>query len=221
MYPGDAVVDPRDVTRALMLACRRRGAAIIENEAVLEIGAGGRFVRTSQRRLDDDGVLIAAGAWSSLICPGLLESWPVKGHLIGYGLPPGFLNPILRSGHTYILQRSSGFLIAGSTTEDVGFDRTVDEARVLEIRERAGELLPALRGLTPDESWVGFRPRIHSEMPLIGRVEGSNVWTAYGHYRNGILLAPETARAVVESYSSGKPDSFSARQPPSSDTTFV
>ena len=29
---------------------------------------------------------------------------------------------------------------------------------------------------------------------MIGRIAGTWVWTAFGHYRNGILLAPETAR---------------------------
>jgi glycine/D-amino acid oxidase-like deaminating enzyme len=37
----------------------------------------------------------------------------------------------------------------------------------------------------------------------LGRVEGTNVWLAYGHYRNGILLTPVTARRIAESVIAG------------------
>src|SRR5262249_55405657 len=146
-------------------------------------------------------------AWSSgiglLACPGqagrpapLPETHPVRGHLIGYDMPPGTLGPILRHGHTYVLQRASGFVVAGSTSEEVGFDRTIDPGAVTDIRRRAARLLPAIGGREPREAWVGFRPAIRGEMPAIGRVEDSNLWLAYGHYRNGILLAPVTAERI-------------------------
>jgi glycine/D-amino acid oxidase-like deaminating enzyme len=31
----------------------------------------------------------------------------------------------------------------------------------------------------------------------MGRVDGTNVWTAYGHFRNGILLTPLTAERIA------------------------
>jgi glycine oxidase len=113
-------------------------------------------------------------------------------------MTPGFLGPIMRHGDTYILQRSSGLLIAGSSTEDVGFDRTLDEDVIADIRRRSELLLPELRNMTPVERWNGLRPGIASEGPMIGRIAGTAVFTAFGHYRNGILLAPETGRIMVE-----------------------
>ena len=102
---------------------------------------------------------------------------------------------MLRRGHTYVLQRSNGFTIAGSTEEDVGFDRTIDPEICRDIHRRASELWPLLERFTPSKCWVGFRP--YSESPHIGRVEGTNVWLAYGHFRNGILLAPLTAQRIA------------------------
>ncbi|MDE3195280.1 MAG: FAD-dependent oxidoreductase, partial [Acidobacteriota bacterium] len=107
------------------------------------------------------------------------------------------LGPILRERHTYLMQRSSGLLVAGSTTEHVGFEREIDERAVADIVMRARTLLPELPDEPPCLTWNGFRPAIAAEMPRIGRIEGTSVWTAYGHYRNGILMAPETARMIA------------------------
>jgi glycine oxidase len=185
-YPEDAIVDPRDITRALLIACRKRGVQIREHEPV--------------ERIPDnhEGILIAAGAWSSALYPGLPPTVPVRGHLIAWSKPPGLLPHILRNGHTYLLQRTSGLLIAGSTTEHVGFDRTLDESAIADIHARASLLLPELANQPPDECWNGFRPGIEAAGPAIGRIPGTSVWTAFGHYRNGILLAPETARLIAE-----------------------
>jgi glycine/D-amino acid oxidase-like deaminating enzyme len=94
-------------------------------------------------------------------------------------------------------------LIAGSSTEDAGFDRTIDPAIAAEIRNRAARILPELARVEPSSCWIGFRPAVAATtgaacVPLIGRA-GAKLWAAVGHYRNGILLAPETARLITES----------------------
>ena len=73
------------------------------------------------------------------------------------------------------------------------------KAIVSDIHARASRLLPALAAMEPAERWNGFRPGIEGGIPAIGRIEGTAIWTAFGHYRNGILLAPETARRIEES----------------------
>lgn len=198
-YPDDAVVDPRDVTRALLTVCRRRLVEVHENQAVTSVEMTGRGVRTVRGSFEGDGVVIAAGAWSSDLLPGLPRTFPVRGHLIGFALTPGLLDTILRRNNTYLVQRRSGFLIAGSSSEEVGFDRTVDTAVVADIHNRAGQLLPVLSSVLPTEQWIGFRPGIDAAQPAIGRLPGRAIWTAFGHYRNGILMAPETARIIADS----------------------
>jgi glycine oxidase len=200
-YPDDALVNPRDIMAALRTACLRRGVAIHEGEPIIEILADGAGVRTPRASYQADGVLIAAGAWSAALTYGLAvpKAVPVRGHLIAYRAQPGVLRNILRHENTYLLQRDTGTLIAGSSTEQAGFNRTVDESVVQAIHARASQLLPALGEMHPAESWIGFRPGIEGGIPAIGRVDGTRIWTAFGHYRNGILLAPDTARRIEES----------------------
>lgn len=185
-YPRDAVVDPRDVMAALRVGLTRLRVEIREHAPVTNLPECG-------------DVILAAGAWSSSLALNLRRSYPVKGHLIGYHLPPGTVPVILRHGHTYILQRSSGFTIAGSTTEDAGFDPRVDPEIVGRLHQRARRYLPGLLKTTPDESWIGFRPAVEGEEPQVGPGFRKGLWLAYGHYRNGILLAPWTAMRIANS----------------------
>jgi glycine oxidase len=201
-FPGDAIVDPRDIMRALRIACVARGVAILEGTRVDGVDwlSGQAVVATTSGTVTADGAVLAAGAWNSdmrLAFPAPV-TFPVRGHLLGYHLTPGLLPSILRRGHTYLLQRSSGFFIAGASSECVGFDRTIDPEIVDKLQRDAGELFAPLQGLTP-EPWTGFRPATHSYQPEIRRLEDSGIWLACGHFRNGILLAPETARRVSES----------------------
>ena len=204
-YPEDGFVDPSDLLRALRSACEARKVRVVERHPVREIESSDYFA-----------IVIAAGAWSgqirithrnhSVAIPGAV---PVKGHLIGFEWDPGRLGPMRRHGHTYVLQRSNGFMVAGSTEEQVGFDRRVDPALCEDIHRRASLLCPALEGMTPARRWIGFRPRPADESgPYIGRVPNTNVWLAYGHYRNGILLAPLTAEQIAGEIKarSGRPE---------------
>jgi len=214
-YPEDAAVDPRDVTRALLAACRSKQVSVHEGLPVTGIDAepDAVTVETQAGRHAAAVAVLAAGAWSGAIpfthrgkAQRLPGSFPVRGHLLGYRLEPGICPRILRQGHTYILQRSNGFTIAGSSMETVGFDRSINPDIVRDIANRAGRLLPQLRKAGEPEAWVGFRPRADAHQPQIRRFEDSCLWLAYGHYRNGILLAPATAERVCAEIGNRKSD---------------
>lgn len=211
-YAGDAIVDPRDIMRALRAACCTAKVEIREGWRAARIKLSADSVQVENERGDvlhaATGVL-AAGAWSSEITvsgvtiPPLPRAFPVKGHLTGYDCSPRTLGPILRRGHTYLLQRSSGFTIAGTSSEHVGFNRSLDAEVVNDITARVCELLPALKGERPVAAWTGFRPAAESAGPVIQRAGDSRLWLAYGHYRNGILLAPVTAARISQEIAGG------------------
>jgi len=186
----EGIVDPAVLLRALQCACEARNVRITREHVTMVEPA------------NHTAVVIAAGAWSSRIrvkgvtLPAVV---PIKGHLIGFQLEPGALGPVRRDEETYVLQRSNGFLIAGSNEQDIGFDGAVDAAICEDIHRRAARLFPALENATPVKRWIGFRPRsVERDCPHIGRVPETNVWLAYGHYRNGILLTPVTAKLVAD-----------------------
>lgn len=185
-FPNEAVVDPRHVCAALLTACRALGVEIRENEAVDSLAGP---------------TVIAAGAWASRI-PGLEtapRSFCVKGHLLGYHRPKNSLPTIVRHGHHYALQRANGYTIFGSDEQRDVWDSTPDPQRVEALTKAAAALLPRLLDGPPDDVWAGLRPWSDAVEPVVEKVPGRDLWLAYGHYRNGILLAPVTAQLITES----------------------
>lgn len=200
-YPTDALVNPRDLVAALIVACRAKGVEIREDQPVTEIEIESNQVRfqAGSAITSADGIVIAAGAWSSLIrvhhLMPLPHAEPIKGHLIGFQQPEQVCNTILRHGHTYLLQRSNGLLVAGASVEHVGWDRTIESSIARDLAKQAAFVLPHLAETSPTEVWTGFRPG--SAALQLGSWHSPRLLLAYGHYRNGILLAPITARDVV------------------------
>lgn len=198
LYPAEGQVDPRTVMEALRIACERAGVTIVENEPVvaLEWDRAGLYASVGSGKTLQAGCgVLAAGAWASQLGKYLPAVYPVKGHLIGYGMRPGTLPHVLRYHHTYVVQRQSGYTIAGTNEERAAYDRVVNEETCLEIASRARRLWAGLPEKA-DDGWVGFRPGVDDDGPYLGRWKDSPLWLAYGHYRNGILLAPATAERL-------------------------
>lgn len=200
-YPGDAVVNPREVVAALRICCAKAGVELLENTEVscVDVNSQAAFING----LRSDAAVIASGAWSGALpvsgVPTLPLSEPIRGHLLGYRQPEQICNTIVRHGHTYLLQRSNGFCIVGASVERVGFDRHIDANAALKLEEAAALVMPHLSETSPEEVWNGFRPG--SDSLHVGAWHGSRLYLAYGHYRNGILLAPLTAKTIAEDIS--------------------
>ena len=206
-YPDDAAVDPRDLVKALRIACERSGVRIYERRAVYTVAIENGRVTLPEPA---DVAVLAAGAWSGFVAVQvdgsnvpIEPSLPIRGHLISFAPSAEIPGPIWRNDHTYILERSNGVTIAGSTTEDVGFHRDPDPALFLDIEQRARRLMPRLRLAERSAEWIGFRPGTRSGEPQLKQLENTPVYLAYGHYRNGILMAPATAALVTASLQMG------------------
>jgi len=199
-YPGEGQVDPRTVIAALRAALTRVNVDIRENSRVTAAHANGAVTLENGQSIAAGRIIIAAGAWSSLLridgVQPVPDVFPVRGHLIGYHMPSGTLPHVLRYHHTYIVQRRSGYTIAGTSEEHAGFNRTVDPSTAQDIASRAGRLWKVLKGL-PFDAWTGFRPGTSDDGPILGQWLGTRIWLAYGHYRNGILLAPASAERIA------------------------
>jgi len=200
-YANDAIVNPRELTLALATACRKLDVPVQQSCAVTRVRVLETAVEVEAACGSGryEAVVIAAGAWSSSIplesVPHIPAAEPVKGHLIGYQQPEQTCPTIVRHGSTYLLQRTSGLLIVGASVEHVGFDRAVRHEVAAGLAEQAAFVFPHLGETTPSQTWIGFRPG--SDAVHIESWHSKRLYLAYGHYRNGILLAPVTGKKIA------------------------
>jgi glycine/D-amino acid oxidase-like deaminating enzyme len=100
--------------------------------------------------------------------------------------------------------RDDGRLLIGATVESSGFDERVTAEGVHELPQAALDGAPSLGSFTITESWAGLRPGTPDGLPLLGETELEGFYLATGHYRNGILLAPATARLIADAIERGE-----------------
>ena len=205
-FPNDYQVDNRKLVEALVIANQRQGVRLITGCGVRKIQITDDAVTGIQTELgflSAKKIVIAAGAWSSAIAAeGVvlpkLDIEPIRGQMLCFNAP-GFARHVIYSSRGYIIPRRDGRMLAGSTSEHVGFDKRVTEAGTEAINSMAIEIAPALQNISIVDSWAGFRPRAKDDLPVLGSVEDVNgLFYATGHYRNGILLAPITGEVIAE-----------------------
>lgn len=227
-FPLDTQVENRLLVRALVAANERLGVRLLRNTEAVSIDIESeRIVGVGARteKLAAGAVIVAGGSWSSLIpfsdrriSPIAVE--PVRGQMLCFETKSRIAQHVIYSPRGYLIPRLDGRLLAGSTTELVGYDPSVSDAGLNSIKEHAGEISDVVDELKMTDHWSGLRPRSADGLPVVGAFDRlPGLFYATGHYRNGILLAPITARALAEEFISGQtldlmrpfgPDRFAA-----------
>jgi glycine oxidase len=197
----DRQVDPRALAAALAAALARRGVAVREGTTVAAIEPGAVELRGAggSERVAARQVVLCAGAWCNEALPGLpaLPLRPVRGQIVRLR-GEALIRHVVRTPDVYLVPRADGELLVGATSEERGFDPAPTAGAVLELLREAFRAVPGVAELAVSELTVGFRPTLRDHLPAIGPARLPGVFLAAGHYRNGVLLAPVTARLLVE-----------------------
>ena len=220
-------IDARKLGSALEKAARTLGVDFVTGAAVTEVAVlAGRAagVRTAKSFYASSIVVNCAGAWAGQIKPLALPTRPVKGQIVCV-IPPAdahnsgpLIRHVVRAAEVYIVPRSDGRLLLGSTVEEAGFDKRVDPATVQRLHQAAIKLVPELARMRMHDAWAGLRPGSPDALPILGATSLAGYYAATGHYRDGVLLAPVTA-LVMTQLLTGHPPDFDLR--PFSPQRFV
>jgi glycine oxidase len=205
----DGALDPERLVRALLDDAQRLGAVLITDRAIRLDREGGRVtgITGAAGRYSAGEVILAAGAWSSLLegLPRPLEVRPVRGQMAALPWPADIPRAILYNKDCYLLARG-GEAIIGSTMEDVGFRPEVTQEGIASIFAGVMVLSSGLARAKVRRTWAGLRPMTPDGLPIIGGeplLEG--LWYATGHGRNGILLAGITGVLIRQLVERGTP----------------
>ena len=215
-YTGEAIllkertVDPRALIAAMLKAAKHREIELASGSAATElmVSQGSvQGVKTARTEFHAPIVVNCAGAWAGAFGVGRVPTKPVKGQMLALIAPRrDLLRHVVRAPEVYLVPRSDGRIVVGSTSEDAGFDKRVDPDTIQRLHQKAADLVPELGPARRLEAWAGLRPGTPDELPILGRGNVDGYFVAAGHYRNGILLAPITAVVMTQLIRALKPE---------------
>lgn len=204
-FPDDWQVENRKLVAALIAANEKQGLTQMANCQVSSLRVeAGRVVgiESGNGTIAAPSVVVCAGAWTASVTTkssAPIEIEPVRGQMLCFKPAQPIARHVIYSKNGYLVPRRDGRLLAGSTSEHAGFDKRVTTTGVNAIQSMAFEIAPTLAGAQLADSWAGLRPRAADNLPVIGPdPEIAGLSYATGHYRNGILLAPITARLMAD-----------------------
>jgi glycine oxidase len=211
-FPRDRSVDNVRLTRALAASAVARGATLLCGRPVtgLVLDAAGRLagVRAGAETFEARAVVNAAGAWAALLAgdpqPPPVE--PVRGQIVAFEVSPPLLRHVVCSARGYLVPRADGRVLAGSTAERAGFDKSVTAGGLRSVLGTALQIAPALADVRVSDAWAGLRPGTPDGLPVIGPGAAPGLVHAGGLFRNGILmgaLVGETAALLAQGHAAG------------------
>jgi glycine oxidase len=207
LLPDECSIEPRPLTAAVLNAASAAGVTVLPGTEVVSLALDGKKcvgVKTSSgETIYAAQVVLAAGCWSSQILNAVpyAPTVPLRGQLIALRHSGTPIRNVLRSERGYIVPRgrtSPQTVILGSTIENAGYEKRVTSGGLEKILAAANALVPELANAEVIETWSGLRPGTPDQLPILGPADIEGLVFATGHYRNGILLAPITAKLVGE-----------------------
>lgn len=223
LLPSDGQADNRLTLRAL-IAC-------VERSELIQVRSQPATLNSTQGTLDHaghDATLITAGWQSGAVDvathgrsismsdlePTLAEVEPIGGQMLAVEPIEDGPRLTIRAGHLYIVPKADRIVI-GATTEPGRALTAPDPDTIADLRARAIAICPALAKAKVLETWAGIRPGLKHFAPLLGQTRVPGLYVATGHHRNGILLAPITAKIMADLIVNGDAGSLGERFAPS------
>ncbi len=199
--PDDGSVDNVILLTALETLANKTDSISRVHDSAIAINATERAVAVelgSGSTITADFVVVAPGAWGGTIrgAAGLKGVEPSRGQIVSYNSTA--LRHVTYGPRGYLVPRTGGTVIAGSTMESVGFKCHTTPEGIAKVRSAAEEIAPALAITEIEATWAGLRPITPDLLPILGP-DAANPRIVYccGHSRNGILMAPLSGEVVA------------------------
>ncbi len=204
--PGEFFLDNLLLIKALKTAYLKHGGKLFEECEVNEAEITGdklTGLKIKNETIKTERVILATGIHSIKGLPHTCSFpiRPVKGQALSIKMPTQKLTHAIRSVHrypVYLVPRSDGHIVIGATLEEMGQNTDITAGALLDLLYGAWKIFPTISDLPIVKTWVGFRPASRDNAPILGRTPLTNLYTALGFYRHGILLAPAVSQLMSD-----------------------
>jgi glycine oxidase len=209
-YLKERSVDPRALVAAALKAAKHRGVDTSSDTTATDLLlSDGRItgIQTDRTHYNAPCVVNCAGAWAGSFSTHHFPTRPVKGQMLAVAfVQHDVVRHVIRAPDVYLVPRSDGRILIGSTLEEAGFDKRTDADTIQRLHRAAIRLIPALKEARILEDWAGLRPGTPDDLPILGATNTRGYFVATGHFRDGILLTPVTAHVMAQVITGEKPD---------------
>ena len=209
LLPTIAQVRPPHLLQALRQLLTQQNVTLLENtqlQPLQNVDKIDGWKTSTGLVLEADAFVVTSGAWSFDLLKDTaagLNIKPMRGQILLYDVSnqPASekLENIIYSNGFYLVPRRDGLLLAGSTLEDVGFDKSTTEVVKRELQTKAESILPSLKNAAIRKHWSGLRPGTPDNLPTIAAHPSiQNLYLNTGHFRYGLTMAPASAAHAVK-----------------------
>lgn len=202
--PSESHLYSPDYVKALKQACLNTGVRIYEHLKHVEVIGWKDEVHLrsyEDKHFFADHLIICNGAWSKELENSFgiaIPVFPIRGQICSYRTD-SLTRSLVFSSQGYVVSKGNGSLVCGASEDIAGFNVDVTEKGIKRLERWSKKLLPVLETMETNHRWAGLRPATQDGFPFIGQLSNYNhVQFATGHYRNGILLSPITAKVVAD-----------------------
>lgn len=218
--PHEADINNRLLLEALVIQAEKRNVHLLQNTAVIGLKQTGHKITgvvTNKGEMEANHVIVASGAWAADILRQVgvdVPVYPVRGQIASVGSDNSPLSHVVFGKNGYLVPKQDSRIIVGATEDLAGFERSTTVYGVSTVLKGAMSIVPAISQAPFLQAWAGLRPATVDGYPILGPVpDWTGLTIACGHYRNGILLAPLTAKWIAEYVRSGETEHMSAFLP--------
>jgi D-amino-acid dehydrogenase len=212
-HKKDSHLRPDKLLSAWQQVLLKMGVAIEENCRLEELVAESRKIHHAETTggiYTAGEYVLATGAWTPQLTDRLKLSLPVepgKGYSLTMARPavcPAI--PCYFSEPSVVATPWKGGFRLGGTMEFSGFNTDILARRVQNLITGANEYLKEPVGKPVMEEWVGMRPMVYDDLPIIDRAPNhANLVVATGHGMQGISMATSTGKLVMEIITGRRP----------------
>jgi glycine/D-amino acid oxidase-like deaminating enzyme len=211
LSPCDRAVHPTQLVKALVEAATQNGVKFCWNTSVNNL-------EDVQDDLKCDRIVITSGLGSNALLAPILKNrtqnllQPVGGQALLVKVPHLDLKTIINAEN----EDQSDINIVPLGNDKYWLGATIEfepnelprEANVSLLLKQAIAWCPTFAGAEVIETWVGDRPRPDGfQAPILGFVpDYPHILMATGHYRNGVMMAPVTAKITRDLILEGTSD---------------